>query len=55
MRFGPDVLLEIMDIVRQGLTEGKDVSQMLRDIDVTLDVSIQRVVLSEQYKERGKD
>lgn len=52
MRFGPDLLLEIIDIVRQGLVESKDISQMLREIDVQMESSTQTVVLSDLYKER---
>lgn len=34
MRLGEDVLLEIVNIVLEGLSEGKDISQKLRDIDL---------------------
>lgn len=35
MKLGKFVLAEIIDILRKGLTEGVDVSQSLRDLDVT--------------------
>ena len=56
MRLGDDVLIEIVDIVRQGLVEGKDVSELLRALDVVGHVSgnvglvYDQVVLSDQYK-----
>ena len=34
MKLGKTVLLEIIDIVRCGITNGTDISQMLRDIEV---------------------
>ncbi len=34
MKLGPDVLVEIVAIVQRGLTEGEDVSQMLRDMEL---------------------
>jgi hypothetical protein len=37
MKLGPDALLKIMDIVREGLSEGKDISQGLREIDLEED------------------
>lgn len=36
MKLSEDVLLEIVDIVRTGLTEQKDVSDLLRDLDVDI-------------------
>ncbi len=36
MKLGKSVLLEIMDIVREGLVTGTDMSQKLRDIDVSV-------------------
>lgn len=57
MKLGEDVLLEIIDIVRQGLIEGKDVSEMLRDIDLECPsadlhgvVADDKIFLSESYK-----
>lgn len=34
MRLGSDVLLEIVDIVRRGLVEGMDISDLLRELDL---------------------
>lgn len=34
MKLGADALIEIMDIVRRGLTEMKDISELLRDLDL---------------------
>ncbi len=36
MKLGKSVLLEIMDIVREGLVTGTDISQKLRDLDITV-------------------
>ena len=33
MKLGKTVLVEIIDIVRQGLVEGADISQKLRDVE----------------------
>lgn len=35
MKLGKDVLLEIVAIVQEGLAGGTDVSQALRDLDLT--------------------
>lgn len=34
MKLSPEALLEVVNILRLGLSEGKDVSQMLRDLDL---------------------
>lgn len=34
MKLGKSALLEIMDIVREGLVTGTDISQKLRDLDL---------------------
>ena len=34
MKLGTTTLLAIVEIVRKGLTEGMDISQMLRDLDI---------------------
>jgi hypothetical protein len=36
MKFGPSVLLEIVAIVQEGLVKGVDISQRLRDIEVSV-------------------
>ncbi len=56
MKLGNDVLVEIVDIVRDGIANGKDISQSLRDIDLVQDVVLadtyenQKLVLSNSYK-----
>ncbi len=56
MKLGNDVLIEIVDIVRDGIANGKDVSEALRDLDLVQDVVLtdtfenQRLVLSNTYK-----
>lgn len=37
MKLGPTVLAAIVASVRKGLSEGLDVSQLLRDLDVEID------------------
>lgn len=49
MKFGPDVLIEIISIVQKGMMGGSDVSQSLREIDVSVDTSSQRLILSSDY------
>jgi hypothetical protein len=38
MRLGKKALLEIMAIVLEGLSEGKDISEMLRKLDFVADI-----------------
>lgn len=52
MKFGKDVLLEIVDVVRGGIAEGRDVSGDLRSIDVVLEG--QEVQLSPDYLEKRR-
>lgn len=57
MKLNEDVLLEIVEAVRIGLVEGKDVSELLRDIDVATDAPdtdglVKTVSLSAGYKAR---
>lgn len=64
MKLGKDVLLEIVAIVQEGLVEATDVSQALRDLDLTAwpegDIcaySAGELTLSESYvvaRGRGK-
>lgn len=35
MKLADNALLEIIDIVREGISEGRDISQMLRDLDLS--------------------
>jgi phage gp36-like protein len=47
MKFGEDTLLEIVEIVRRGLVDMKDISQSLRDVD--LEIRNDRVCLTSKY------
>lgn len=50
MKLGKTVLLEIVDIVREGLLTGNDISQGLRDIDVVVETKTEDLVeLSGDY------
>jgi hypothetical protein len=50
MKFGNSVLLEIVDLVRKGLIENVDISQLLREIDVVTETKIDTLVeLSGDY------
>lgn len=51
MKLAKDVLVEIIDIVRTGLSEGKDISELLREMDLVIDLDGQ-VALSGDYKAR---
>lgn len=48
MKLSDEVMLEIVDIFRQGLAEGKDVSDLLRDLD--LEFYFTKLSLSTAYK-----
>ena len=37
MRFGTDVLIEIMSILQRGLLKGEDVSKLLRELEVEVE------------------
>lgn len=52
MKFAEDVLVEIVAIVQKGFAEGRDVSELLRQVDVDVDYvpAGNRVQLSESYK-----
>lgn len=53
MKLGTDCLIRIIEIVRLGITEGKDISHMLRslELDVALDDTDTNVlVLNQEYK-----
>lgn len=52
MKFGKDVLLEIVAIVQDGLVNGTDVSQKLREIDVKVESDGTVVTLSDEYMSR---
>lgn len=54
MRLGKDVLLEIVAIVQDGLINGTDVSQALRDLDLA-ETADKNLSLSSSYLEsRGR-
>lgn len=62
MKLNDEVLLEIVDIVRIGLVEGKDVSDLLRDLDLDVEKGVaeaasiigsqDHLTLSQGYKAR---
>jgi len=53
MKLGTSALLEIMSIVLEGLSEGKDISDMLRGMDLVIETNENglpgTLVLSEEY------
>lgn len=57
MKFSDEVLLEIVDMVRKGIAFGEDISQHLRDLDLTcqcleendVEAQDQVLILSSQY------
>lgn len=60
MKLGKDVLLEIVDIVRDGLLNNKDISERLRELDlverqgaILSDADeIGKLCLSEEYRKK---
>ena len=53
MKLGPAALAEIVRIVAEGLSEGRDISQGLRDIEL-IEVSGSSIVeLTEEYRSRA--
>lgn len=54
MKLGEDVLLEIMSILQRGLLEQRDVSQMLRDLDI-VQGNEGKLNLTKEYKDSRKD
>ncbi len=54
MKLGKTVLLEIVNIVQEGLTKGVDISQRLRDLDLSVSPG-SRVDQSEDTLELSKD
>ena len=58
MKLGEDVLLEIVDIVRKGLVDGVDISDLLRQMDLEevgqfgASGSSRSLVLSQEYKKK---
>lgn len=55
MKLAADALLEIVDIVRNGLTKGEDISQTLRELDLEVNPEAKLVQLSKDFKaKRGR-
>jgi hypothetical protein len=50
LKLGKTVLVEIVAILQRGLSQGIDISQQLRDID--LDLSGETVELTQEYSDR---
>lgn len=50
MKFAPDVLLEVLSIVQEGLLLQTDVSERLRAVEVMQDPNdAEKLILSESY------
>ena len=49
MKLADSVLLEIVDILRIGISEGKDISEMLRELDLEPSTD-EKLELSEEYR-----
>lgn len=47
MKLGTDVLLQIVEAVRKGITEGKDISELLRELDVEPDPNTDTIRLKD--------
>ena len=54
MRLGPRLLVEILKALQEGLAEQKDVSQLLRELDVTVDFEDTDMVELTSYVELRK-
>lgn len=50
MKLGNDVLVEIVDVFLRGLRDQRDVSELMRELD--LSVEGEKLCLSEAYKAR---
>ena len=49
MKLGKDVLLEIVDLVRKGLVENRDISEELRALDLEESADHRGLLLSDAY------
>lgn len=49
MKLSEEVLVEIIDIVRQGIAEGKDISELLRAMDLVVTFGENKIGLSLEY------
>lgn len=52
MKLSEEVLVEIIDIVRQGIVEGKDVSDLLRELDLEPGLDTNKLNLTFDYKSK---
>lgn len=52
MKLSDEVLLEIVEIVREGISEGKDISEMLRNLELKSDVLSTGLFLTDEYKNK---
>lgn len=46
MKLGEDVLVQIIEAVRKGLSESKDISDLLRNLEVEPDKATGKIVVS---------
>ena len=51
MKLGEDVLLEVMNALQKGLIEQVDISELLRQIDVSTDLLDNKLHLTKEYVE----
>lgn len=49
MKLGPRLLIEIMNAMQEGLVEQRDISELLREIDVQIDPDNEEVVELSSY------
>ena len=51
MKFSDEVLLEIVDIVRHGILTSTDISDMLRNVELDVNVVSGYVCLQDDYRD----
>lgn len=49
MKFSPEVLAEIIDIFRDGIVTGRDMSQRLREVDLIVNEEAKTIVFSADW------
>lgn len=49
MKLSPEVLAEVIDIFRDGLTTGRDMSERLRSLELSEDESTKTIVFSADW------
>ncbi len=49
MKLSPEVLAEIIDIFRDGIVTGRDMSQRLRELDLSINEEARAVVFSADW------